>query len=41
MHGLDREHAIMLTGAIPTLMLNHLQVFSVECVFLECILYGG
>jgi predicted membrane chloride channel (bestrophin family) len=25
MHGLDREHALMLTGAIPTLMLNHLQ----------------
>lgn len=25
MHGLDREHALMLTGSIPTLMLNHLQ----------------
>ena len=26
MQGLDREHALMLTGALPTLMLNHLQV---------------
>ena len=25
MHGLDREHALMLTAALPTLMLNHLQ----------------
>jgi putative membrane protein len=25
MQGLDREHALMLTAAIPTLMLNHLQ----------------
>jgi hypothetical protein len=26
MQGLDREHALMLTGALPSLMLNHLQV---------------
>ena len=25
MNGLDREHALMLTGVLPTLMLNHLQ----------------
>ncbi len=25
MQGLDREHALMLTGALPSLMLNHLQ----------------
>jgi len=25
MRGLDREHALMLTGVLPTLMLNHLQ----------------
>ena len=25
MHGLDREHALMLTAALPTLLLNHLQ----------------
>jgi hypothetical protein len=25
MQGLDREHALMLTAALPTLMLNHLQ----------------
>ena len=25
MRGLDREHALMLTAALPTLMLNHLQ----------------
>ena len=25
MRGLDREHALMLTGVLPTVMLNHLQ----------------
>jgi len=25
MNGLDREHALMLTGVLPTVMLNHLQ----------------
>jgi len=25
MDGLDREHALMLTAALPTIMLNHLQ----------------
>jgi hypothetical protein len=28
MLGLDREHALMLTSALPALMLNHLQVHT-------------